>query len=79
MAEEPGGPGPLPPEVLLRVSRLLGSPAGTRGGGEAPGPRASDPGRGARRRPVRGVGGGVQGEAGDGLRSHPDGGDGALR
>lgn len=79
MEEEPGGEGPLPAEVLRRLPRLPGAAAGARRGGAADWPRPPVPGGGARRQPLRGVGGGAAGGAWEGLRPHADAGGGALR
>lgn len=79
MEEEPSGEDPLPAEVLRRLPRLPGAAAGTRRGGAADWPCPPVPGGGARRQPLRGVGGGVAGGSREGLRPHADAGGRALR
>ena len=79
MAEEPGRPGPFPSEVMSRVPRLSGPPAGPQRHGAAARPRPAVPGRRSWQQPVRRVSGRVQGGTREGLRPDSDGGDRELR
>lgn len=79
MAEEPGRPSPLPPEVRSGVPRLPGSPAGLPRGRAAAGPRPAVPGCWSQQQSVCGIRRRLQKRAWQGLRPGFDGKDRALR